>query len=277
MCIILTVSDAENRELKDAYWPLPEDLKILHDTVIEYAVRIQTAAAARHETLAKPRLSHTALSALHRRGVILHRSIRSLCETGWTSTSPVLIRTLLDILVNCYAIVSVGDDAEYMAFKFMASYLIQAINDADTSEELRKHHREQLEKLQQQFEGEERKRVDEFVSNFKPRAYWYQPEYSAPGKIIQGAMPRLFALYRQFSGSVHGSFIGSVLFDDAPDEVSINPKEHPRRTRDAVVASSRLLLDISWARATFELGTDDTEYRRIVKTFILPQQAKREE
>ena len=85
-------------------------------------------------------------------GIVTHRSIRSLCETGWTQVSPILIRTLLDVLASCYAIVSKYEDAEYMAFKFMCSYLIQAIRDADTSDELRKHDQEQLDKMRQAAE-----------------------------------------------------------------------------------------------------------------------------
>jgi hypothetical protein len=81
-------------------------------------------------------------------------------------------------------------------------------------------------------------------------------------------------MYRQFSGSTHGSFIGSVLFSDSPDVPSINPQENPARTRDAIVASSRLLLDISFAKGQFDGIPDLAEYKEIVKTHILPQEGK---
>src|ERR1700733_15527944 len=111
------------------YWLIPSDLATLHDVMIEYAVRVQTLAAKKLEKSAEGPISHSALFTLHRIGIVTHRSIRSLCEDGWTQVSPILIRTLLDVLASSYAIVSKYEDSEYMAFKFMCSYLFQAIGD----------------------------------------------------------------------------------------------------------------------------------------------------
>ncbi len=256
------------------YWPIPKDLDTLHDVIIEYAVRIQAVAAAKQEKTAEDPITHSALFTLHRIGLVTHRSIRSLCETGWTQVSPILIRMILDVLAGCYAIVSKYEDAEYMAFKFMCSYLIQAIRDPDTSDELRKHNQEQLDKMRQQLKGEDIKRVDDFIANFKPLPYWFCPQFLSPGRIFKDLIPRLFDMYRQFSGSTHGSFIGSVLFSDSPDAPSIDPQENPARTRNAIVASSRLLLDISFAKGQFDGIADLAEYKEIVKTYILPQKHK---
>jgi hypothetical protein len=257
-----------------SYWPIPKDLGTLHDVIIGYAVRIQAVAAAKHEKTAEGPISHSALFTLHRIAIVTHRSIRSLCETGWTQVSPILIRTLLDVLASCYAIVSKYEDAEFMAFKFMCSYLIQAIRDPDTSDELRKDNQEQLDKMRQQLKGEDIKRVDDFIANFKPLPYWFCPQFLSPGRIFKDLIPRLFDMYRQFSGSTHGSFIGSVLFSDSPDAPGIDPQENPGRTRNAIVASSRLLLDISFARGQFDGIADLAEYKEIVKTYILPQKGK---
>jgi hypothetical protein len=256
------------------YWPIPEDLATLHDLIIEYAVRIQAMAAQKQEKTSEGPISHSALSTLHRIGIVTHRSIRSLCETGWTQVSPILIRTLLDVLASCYAVVSRHEDAEFMAFKFMCSYLIQAIRDPETSEDLRKHDQEQLDKIRQQLKGEDIKRVDDLIAQSKPLPYWFCPEFLSPGKIFKDLIPGLFDMYRQFSGSTHGSFIGSVLFSDSPDSPSINPQENPSRTRSAIVASSRLLLDISYARGQFDGIAGLAEYKEIVKTYILPQKGK---
>lgn len=261
---------------KQGFWPIADDLAMLHDVIIGYAVRIQTAAAAKQEKTAEGPVSHAALFTLHRVAIVMHRSIRSLCETGWTQVTPTLIRTLMDLLASSYVIVSKFEDSEYMAFKFMCSYLIQTIGDPDTSDELRKHDREQLDKMRQQLKGPDVKRVDDFIAKFKPQPYWFCPEFSNPGKILKDAIPRLFDMYRQFSGTVHGSLIGSVLFSDSPDTPSINPQENPVRTRSAIVASSRLLLDVSWARGTFDGIANKDAYKEIVKTYILPQKDKSE-
>lgn len=256
------------------YWPIPRDLGTLHDVIIGYAVRIQAGAAVKQEKTAEGPVSHSALFTLHRIGIVTHRSIRSLCETGWTQVSPILIRTLLDLLASCYAIVSKYEDAEFMAFKFMCSDLIKAVRDPNTPDELRKHDQAQLDKMRQQLKGEDIKRIDDFVANSKPLPYWFCPQFLSPGKIFKDLIPPLFDMYRQFSGSTHGSFIGSVLFSDSPDAPGIDPQENPVRTRDAIIASSRLLLDISFARGQFDGIADLAEYKEIVKTYILPQRGK---
>jgi hypothetical protein len=255
-------------------WPIPKDLAKLHDTVIEYALQIQVVAAAKQEKTGESPISHSALLALHRIGIVTHRSIRSVCEAGWTPVSPVLIRTLLDVLASCYAVVSKYEDAELMAFKFICSYLIHTIKDPDTSDVLRTHNQEQFDKMRDQLKGEDVKRVDDFIANFKPLPYWFCPQFSSPGKIYKDWIPHLFDMYRQFSGSTHGSFVGSVLFSDSPDAPGINPEENPVRTRAAIVASSRLLLDISFTRGQFDGIADLAEYKEIVKTYILPQKEK---
>jgi hypothetical protein len=256
------------------YWPLPKDLDTLHDVMIEYAVRIQAQAAKKQEKTAEDPISHSALFALHRIGIVTHRSIRSLCETGWTQVSPILIRTLLDVLASTYAIVSKYEDAEYMAFKYMCSYLIQAIKDPDTSDDLRKHDQEQLDKMRQPLKGANIQRVEDFIANFKRLPYWFCPEYASPGRIYKDVIPHLFDMYRESSGTTHGSFIGSVLFSDSPDAPSIDPQENPKRTRYAILSSSRLLLDISFSRAQFDGIADLEEYRHIVRTYVLPQKDK---
>jgi hypothetical protein len=148
------------------------------------------------------------------------------------------------------------------------------LRDPDTSDELRKDDQEQFDKMLQQLKGEDIKRVDDFIANFKPLPYWFCPQFLSPGRIFKDQIPRLFDMYRQFSGSTHGSFIGSVLFSDSPDGPSIDPQENPARTRNAIVASSRLLLDISFARGQLDGIADLAEYKEIVKAHILPQKGK---
>lgn len=256
------------------FWQLPEDLVALHDEVISHAVEIHHAATAKLETSGVSQLSHSALFTLHWRAIVIHRSIRSLCQAGWTPSTPILIRTLLDIIASSYAVVAKPEDAEYMGFKFLGSYLVQALADADTPDALRKMNGEQLARLRQTLRGKDVARADQFVKEYAPQPYWFRPEFYSPGAILKTAKADLFFIYRQFSGSVHGGFVGSLLFDDSPDIVDINPQEHPRRTRAAVVSSSRVLLDISYIRARFEGVADETRYNRIMTDWVLPQKEK---
>jgi hypothetical protein len=75
-------------------------------------------------------------------------------------------------------------------------------------------------------------------------------------------------------GSTHGSDIGSLIFSDDPDNLGIGEEEHPLSTRRSIVASSRLLLNISHRRAQYENVADEAEYERIVHDLINPQHAK---
>jgi len=256
------------------HWPLPEDLETLHESIIDYAVRLHHAATIKVLRTPKRIVSHAALSTLHRSAIVIHRAIRALCVAGWTPTAPIMIRTLLDILASSYAVAIKASDAEYMGFKFMCSSLIQAVANPDQSEAQRKSAREQLEALRQQFQGKDLERVDELIKSYSPQIYWFQPEFKSPIKIMGLAKSDLVFLYRQFSASAHGGFIGSLLFSDDPDAADINPKEHPVRSRHAVIISSRLLLDVSYIRGHFEDVTDEDEYRHLLKTLILPQRAK---
>lgn len=208
------------------------------------------------------------------RGIVIHRSIRTLCVTGWTPVVPILVRTMLDIIASSYAIVAKPEDAEYMGFKYMGSYLIQAIRDAELPEPVLKFDQEQLEKLRQQLRGKDIERGERLIREYAPQIYWYRPEYESPSAILKTASTDLSFIYRQFSGAVHGWFLGSALFDDTPDMADINPHEHPRRTRMAVVISSRILLEISYLRDRFESTNLDEAYKRIMKELYLPQKEK---
>lgn len=253
------------------YHPLPADLAELHDAAIQYAVDVGRRAAEKHEKLPQYPLAHGALFTLQWRATVVHRAVRVLCETGWTPVVPILIRTLLDIIASCYTIVAKPEDSEYMGFKYMGSYLIQSTKDPETAKELLQLNQGQLHKLQSQLRGNDIARADTLIKAYRPQTYWYRPEYESPGAILKTASTELHFIYRLFSSAVHGGFLGSALFDDAPDMADINPHEHPRRMRVAIVMCSRILLETSYMRDGFE-GTNLSEtYKKIMKELYMPQ------
>jgi hypothetical protein len=199
-----------------SHWPLPNDLQELHDAAVQYAVGVNTKAASQRETTARSPAAHGALFTLHRRAVVIHRAVRVLCITGWTPAAAILVRTLLDIIASTFAIVAKPEDSEYMGFKLMGSYLIQALKDPETPEDVRSLDLEQLNKLGAQLRGDCITRADHLIKDYKPQTYWYRPEYDNPGTILKSASPDLSWVYRILSGPVHGGFLGSGLFDDTP-------------------------------------------------------------
>src|SRR5258708_12153216 len=74
--------------------------------------------------------------------------------------------------------------------------------------------------------GTARAVASDFVANFKPLPYWFCFQFLNPGRSFKDLIPRLFDMYRHFSGSTHCSFISSVLFKYSPNASTIDPQEN---------------------------------------------------
>jgi hypothetical protein len=256
----------------DGPWTLSVDLATKHNVVVAYGVHIHKDAEAKHAKTGNAPLSHEALSNLHRTAIVNHRAVRALCEAGWTPTTPTMIRTLLDILVSVYAVTYKPADSEYMGFKYLSHSFIEVMSDPDSAPDLVTADTAEVDKGKSRLAPADIKRADALIASYKVKTppYWYWPEFPSPGVAIDQRMPRNRDLWRRFCGSTHGAFIESLLFGDAPDNAGIDPEENPISTCHAIVASSRLLLDISFKRGHFEGVTDEDEYKHIVRTFIVP-------
>lgn len=258
-------------------WLLPTDLEELHDAVIEFALAVNGRVDAQFEKdMSKGPLGYKALQRLHRTAIVTHRSVKSLCVAGWTATTPVVMRTLVDILVSVFAIGRNPQDAEFMGFRFMAHGLIEGMCDPDAEPAQQQRDAVLVDVLKSNLAGPDIKRADELIFSYKQKIppFWYWPEIPNPGTTIKQNMNRLWVLWHHFCGSSHGADIGSVLFADNPDSAGINPEENPRKTRMSTIISSRFLLDISHARAQSEGVPDEDEYKRIVKVYIKPQEGR---
>jgi hypothetical protein len=256
---------------------LPPDLEALHDAVIEFALRVNGRVDVRFEKdVSKGPLAYKALQRLHRTAIVTHRSVKSLCVAGWTATTPVVIRSLVDILVSVFALARDPKDAEFMGFRFMAHGLIEAMYDPDAEPAQQQRDKVLVDLLKSNLSGADIKRADDLILAYEQKTppFWYWPDIPNPGTAIKQNMNRLRVLWHHFCGSSHGADIGSVLFSDNPNGAGINPGENPRRTRSATVISSRFLLDISHARAQSEGVADEDEYKRFVREYIKPQEGK---
>ena len=257
-------------------WPLPSDLDDLHSEVINFALDFNTKAAKSYAQHDRGPLAYKALQRLHRTGIATHRSIRSLCEAGWRPVTPVLLRTMLDLLVSVFAVGKEPDDAEWMGFRFMAHGMIEGMVDKDAQPHHQAANALQIAILKSCLSPKDDLRAKATIASYEVKvpSYWYHPEVPNPGSAIFQNMPHLFDLWKCFCGSTHGSDIGAVIFADDPDNLGIGPEEHPFKTRLAIVATSRLLLNISHARAQCEGVSDDAEYLRIGRDLIKPQEAR---
>lgn len=245
-------------------WLLPTDLNDLHNEVINFAVNTALKAAKNYAQGGSSPLASKALQRIHRTTIATHRSIRSLCESGWTPVTPVLLRTMLDLTVSVIAVGKEPADAELMGFRYMAHGMIEGMVDKDAQPEHQAGNALQIAILKDCLSPRDESRARATIAAYEVKVppYWYHPEVPNPGSAIFQRMPHLFDLWKLFCGSTHGSDIGSVIFADEPDNVGIGPEEHPFKTRIAIVASSRLLLNLSHGRAQCEGVSDDAEYLR---------------
>jgi hypothetical protein len=188
----------------------------------------------------------------------------------------VLLRTMLDLLVSVFAMGKEPADAEFMGFRYMAYSLIESMVDEDAHPHHRAGNALQIAFLKSCLSPKDEARARATIASYEVKVppYWYHPEVSNPGSTIFQKMPQLFDLWKTLCGSTHGSDIGAVIFADDPNNLGISPEEHPFKTRIVIVATSRLLLEISHARAQCEGVSDDAEYSRIIRDFIKPQEAK---
>src|SRR6266851_4886115 len=63
----------------------------------------------------------------------------------------------------------------------------------------------------------------------------------------------------------HGGFAAKLVFDDDPHLEDIQPRKHPKNTYRAIIASSRLLIEICRVRDHWENGgAGDSWYQELV-------------
>ena len=244
-----------------ARFSLSPYLSSLHDDVIQYSSDIHSGFDEENP------LSTHALANIHYTAILCHRGIRSLCEQGWTLPASVLIRTMLDHIINCLAITAVPARANYMAFKYISPLFMKLATDPAKTATEREVGRGALEKLVKRLPLEDQPEAKAFIKKNRLGAYFYFPEYQRPTDVLKLA-PGLEPVYREFSGPVHGGFSLQVLLNDHLEMQDINPRAHPQSSKQAIKASSMLLLEIGRARAVWNSLGREEEYEKLQQRII---------
>lgn len=232
-----------------------------YNKVIDFAVKTNSASFKKYNPpspLAERNiLARGCLYIIGERAVVLDRSILSLCEDGWASVAPIILRSLLECFTNSIAIVK--KESEYMAFKFYACDLLNSLLDEDFSKEAKDFNMGQvnfqLKRLNPQDQERAEKYKSEFLKRGKLRSYWYRPEYQTIKDIFKACDNKgleWYKVYKDFSMAIHSGFIGLGIFKDKPDKRDINPRKDLKAIKMALVSSSRLLLEITSVREQFE-------------------------
>lgn len=225
-----------------------------HSKTYKFASKVNQLCFEQNEKETKYPMASEALFSLSSDTVALHRAIKSLCESGWAFPCSILLRSMLDCMINVGIICNEPQKAEYMGFKYMHCYIKGTLSDSKSSKEHKDYAKRSLsqaiEKLPQNYKG----KAQDFFGQ-KRSAYWFNPEFSKPSDVLEKlASPGTQELYRIYSGSTHGGFIGNRIFRDEPDNTHPNPRADKKAQNLALVASSRFLIEISTVRGNFEVG-----------------------
>jgi len=245
-----------------APFALPPELAELHDDVLRYASSIQNSIVA-HGGCAS--MSSEALNVLAYNAVLAHRGVRTLCEEGWTPLTPLLIRTLLDIFASCIGVLNRPESADYMAFKYVSDFYRKWLTDVDITEPERLEAETALNLLVNKLPAVDQDRARQLIQEDRPRTYWFQPEFNTTKALLDVSPHDIHRLYKHFSAFTHGGLSVKLLFDDDPAAEDIAPRQHPRNTPRAIIASSRLLLEVCYVRDQWDnFGAAEDAYNELV-------------
>jgi hypothetical protein len=234
------------------YLAATTDVVDLHEDAMRLALLVQSKLESMKFSLDNC-FARGALFSMWADACVLHQGVRALCEAGYTLGAPLLIRTLFELYLGSAVIVNAGDDADFLAFKHSCSFLVEAIRESDFPEPQRSSARDQIEELIKQLPNQLQERARTFVFKDKIRKFWYSPEFTGPGDIIEKyGKGDLKLQYRLMSASTHGGFSGMRLYKDEPDTISTSPRRDSWAQNRALLSSARLLVEFCVLRAHWD-------------------------
>lgn len=230
---------------------------------IEYASDLQGMSSSKYKkTDSKWKiLTREVLTRSHEQMVVYHRAIFCLSKNGWAITTNPLLRTMLEVFVNC--IVVTKEDNEFRAFKYLSfEPLKMNTDDLETRIKVLK----EIEKeLIPNLVDEDKKRANEFLSESKLGLYWYQGIYSGPRDVIKKEAPILLDHYQIGGSASHGGLIGYKIFDSDWHREDINPRTDIYPANLSIMASARYLLEYNGLRDNFEDLGQIKRYQYLLK------------
>jgi len=109
-------------------------------------------------------------------------------------------------------------------------------------------------------------KAQRLVAGGRARPYFFQPEFPSTLHLLQQSTVDMVRLYRFYSPASHGGFAGRLFFHDDPHAEDTSPQPHPKRTKNAVIESSRLTLEVCYIRDQVDnMGVGEEVYASLVK------------
>jgi hypothetical protein len=172
----------------------------------------------------------------------------------------------LDILANCVAVINQPGLADYMGFKYMSHFHRTWLTDPQITAPERTEVNAVLDTMVNKLEAADQIKAQQLRAKPKPQSYWFRPEYNSVEAIMKLCAVPIYQLYRLYCGPTHGGFAGKFMFDDDPHSEDIEPRKHPKNVRKAVVASTRLLVELCRVRDHWDNnGAGEEVYQGLVE------------
>lgn len=242
----------------------------LHEEIISFGSEMQSKSSIKLEQESHiPNNVQAFFYKINAYGIILHRAIKTLCESGWTHVTPCLLRTIMECSANCLAIIN-NEYPEYMAFKYFYKEYVKILRDERTSDPLKEKNLIDINQgIEHIADLTAKEKANRFVAEGNVNRFWFKPEEAGVSNIIEDYGSRnLIGLYGDLSMSVHAGHLGLFLFKDDPDDIEINPCENPRGTKLVIPLSCRLLLELLLIRNSYEKLGLDSEYERLYERLM---------
>lgn len=205
-------------------------------------------------------LTRSATHTLAVETLVLHRAISVLCATGWAATAPLHLRAQKETAINTALILS-AERPEYMAFKYLCSFLAAAHRSPDTPPHLRRQWKKDLQHWIDRLPPEHRAAGKRWAFEERRYAYWYQPEVPRPtDAITRVTSDEVEKTYRALSSAAHAGFMGFRLFRDAPDQLHATPRKDPGSQATVLFMAARVTLEQANMRASAEPPDTATQH-----------------
>lgn len=231
---------------------IPKQLLDFHTKIVAFSEFLQEEGEKKFAGVKMRPISHGATFRIHTWAIVLHKAVRDNCLIGWAQVTGVLLRSLLDCVIN---IGLIGEkDHDLRAFCFFYHYQLSRLVDSSVpkieKEALRKEMQAGLDLLTKPDQAI----VERLIATKKAGGpYWFSYEYRSPSEVIKAIMnPQIRTAYGFLSGAAHGGHVTSNLFLDAPDTPGIDPRKNPKSAALAVIYSCRFLLEICHVRVHHE-------------------------
>jgi len=245
------------------------ELVDFHHKVEDFAVEVNSLIAERFKDRHPNPLSGGAFYSISANMLALHRAVLTLCFGGWAFSVPILLRTMFELYLQILVIGKNKKDAEYMAFLCNYWFLKHNINDPTFSNEAKQQFRKQIEDGLNRLDEETRKKAKHFIFKERMRRFWYSPEYSGPTDVLEKfGRSDLQFIYTHYSSASHGGLLGLNMLKDQPDSIHPNPRADKRSQNMALVSSSRLTLEASFARAQLESCNVSDAYQALLSELL---------